>query len=234
MNKPRIIYNFLERIEPYVNAGTLQPYECLAIGLEVDPNSEDYDRLRIQLANNIYDVVDFMRDDQPLTEFSWQNDLINLISYSSIDHKNFYITARSLYPDTQTHIYPQIRIWELINNKSLNLSIDEITDLKCQTSALIESFLNNKSLDDSVRAFIIKKLRKIIEALDYYHIFGNDGLLEILEESIGHTFTNQKYNDFMKSTDSENFKKFLGGLALALGIIDSFISIGNTVQSLLP
>lgn len=75
MNKPQIIYNFLERIKPYVNAGTLQPYECLAIGLEVEPDSENYDRLRIQLANNIYDLVDFMRADQPSNEYSWQQDL---------------------------------------------------------------------------------------------------------------------------------------------------------------
>jgi hypothetical protein len=234
MNKPQIIYDFLNRIEPYVEAGTLQPYECLAIGLDVDPDSEDYDRLRIQLANNIYDVVDFIRADQPLSEFSWQNTLIDLISYTSFDPKNFYITARSLYPDTLTHIYPQIRIWELINNKSLTLNIDAIASLKNQTSDLINSFLNNNSLNYGVRAFIIKKLRKIIEALDHYHIFGNDGLLEILEESIGHTFTNQTYNDFMRSESSQVWKEYLGGFALIIGITDSIISIGSTIQGFLP
>lgn len=234
MNKPQIIYNFLERIKPYVNAGTLQPYECLAIGLEVEPDSENYDRLRIQLANNIYDLVDFMRADQPSNEYSWQQDLIDLISYTSFDVHSFYSTARSLYPDIQSHIYSQIRIWELINNKSLTLNINDINDIKNNTLNLILSILDNKSLDDSVRSFIVKKLRKIVEALDYYHIFGNDGLLEILEESIGHTFTNQKYEDFMRSEKSQDWKMYLGGLALGLGITDSIFSIGSTIQGLLP
>ena len=234
MNKPQVIYNFLKRIEPYVNAGTLQPYECLAIGLEVDPNTEMYDRLRMQLANNIYDVVDFIRVDQPSIDYSWQQDLIDLISYNSLDIKSFYSTARSLYPDIQSHMYSQSIIWNSINNKSVSLTIDDITDLKSKTSSLIDTVLANNSLDDSVRFFIVKKLRKIIEALDYYHIFGNDGLLEVLEESIGHTFTNQKYENFMRSKDSQDWKEYLGGFALGLGLTDSIISITSTIHGLLP
>lgn len=128
----------------------------------------------------------------------------------------------------------QIRTWELIKGKSKILDENDLQRIKQNTNELIEAFINNEDLAPQARAFSIKQLRKILEIIEYYQIYGNEGIFEIIEESIGHTFVGKSYQDFMKSEKSESWKEYLANLSQIVATSESVISIGTTLKNLLP
>lgn len=233
MNKPKIIYDFLCRLEPITRSSSAQPYACIKQALDVDDSN--YHRCKLKLTQIVFDVVDFIKVDHlDNNDCKWEDKLIRLLSNTPHDHQTFINITRSLFPDTKLFIQSQIRIWDLVNSRIKNISEDNISKLKEDTTLLIENIIKNYELDDDVKAFIIKKLRSIINALDHYHIYGNEGLIEILEQAIGHTFTNKNYQGFMKSENSKVWHEYLGKFSLVIATSESVLSIGTTLHNLLP
>ena len=81
---------------------------------------------------------------------------------------------------------------------------------------------------------MIKQLRKIIEVIDHYQIYGNEGLIEILDKSIGRAFTNKNYEDFLKNEQSTSWKEYLLAISTIVTTSDSFVSLTNNIKNFLP
>ena len=235
MNKPQIIFDFLCRIELIVKQKKESPFECMAKGLEIS-DYNDLNLLRIKLAQNVYDVAEFIEADHgmDLLDKTWIKDLISLLMADLSNAHDFYNIANKLFPSTKNFIGSQIRLWKLVNGQNEKLASESILKIKENTNLLLQDLVQNSLIDDHVKAFLIKKLRKILEALDYYQIYGNEGLIEVLEESIGHAFTNKKYEDFLKSENSKAWKEYLVIVSTTLAASDSFISITNNIRNFLP
>ena len=233
MNKPQIIYDFLCRLEPFAKNNAAQPYTSIKLALNVDDSN--YNRCKHKLAQTVFDVVDFIKVDHSNdNDYKWEEKLVRLLINTPHDQVTFLSLARSLFPDTKIFIQSQIRIWNLVNSRIQNISEDDISKLKGDTLLLIENIIKNHELNDDIKAYIIRQLRLIIEALDHYHIYGNEGLSEILEQTIGHAFTNKNYQEFMKSDTSKTWQEYLGRFSLAIATTESVLSIGTTLQNLIP
>ena len=236
MNTPQIIYNFLCRIEPCIKNG-LRPVDALKVALDVDSESQDFYRLQLKLAEDIYKLADFIELEQSDVDIdrAWVDDIIKFIvlpKNTKID--DFAVSAYKLFPHVKNFIGSQIRIWNLVHGNQNNLDTDKISSIKQNSELLIQEFIKNNELAPNVRAFLIKQLRKVIEAIDHYQIYGNEGLIEILDESIGHAFTNKSYEDFLKDDQSRTWKEYLLIISTAVTTSDSFVSLTNNIKNFLP
>lgn len=237
MNKPKIIYDVLSKLEPYArNPTNIRPYECLKIALGVENNKEtDILKLKTKLANTVYEVADTFEADNPdFNDRAWITDLVTFLTMPINDSNAFFAQLQKIYPYTKNMIALQIRSWELIKGKSKILNESDLENAKQNTQQLIDSLINNDELHAQAKAFSIKQLKRILEVIDHYQIYGNEGIIEIIEESIGHTFVNKNYQDFMKSEKSESWKEYLSQLSLVVATSDSVISIGTTLKNLIP
>ena len=73
------------------------------------------------------------------------------------------------------------------------------------------------SLDDDVKKYLSRYLRKIIVAIDEYRLTGALPLLETIETAIGHAHLHAEY------------KSFLGNTALGKRLLDTLASMANVV-----
>lgn len=236
MNTPQIIYNFLCRLEPCLKQG-YRPFESFQIALGVESNYKDFYRLQLKLAEDIYKLADFIELEQPDIDIdrAWVNDIIKFLSLPiNTKSDDFALSAHKLFPHVKNFIGSQIRIWNLVHGNQKNLDKDQMSSIKQKSEILIEEFIKNNELAPNVRAFLIKQLRKIIEAIDHYQIYGNEGLVEILDESIGHAFTNKNYEDFLKDDQSTTWKEYLLIISTVVTTSDSFVSLTNNIKNFLP
>ena len=236
MNKPEVIYNFICKLEPYLNNANNDPKSCLTIALNLDKSNDNFLRLRLKLAESVYEIADFIEADQSniTMDRSWAEDLVTLLTMPLNNPTAFNLHAKKIYPHTKNFIGSQIRIWNLVKGKTTIPEEEKLKSIKEKSDSLIEDLINNNMIEPNVRAFMIKQLRKIIEAIDYYQIYGNEGLINILEESIGHAFTNKKYEDFLKSDESSSWKEYLAIVSSIIATSDSFISLTNNLKNFLP
>lgn len=183
----------------------------------------------------MYEIADMLEaDNSDFNDRTWKNDLVSLLTSQNYDPNAFIIQLQKVYPYTRNMIALQIRTWDLIKGKSKILDESDLQKIKQSTNILIENFINNEDLDPQARAFSIKQLRKILEIIEHYQIYGNEGIIEIIEESIGHTIINKNYQNFMKSEQSESWKEYLSNLSSVVATSESFISIGATLKKLIP
>lgn len=236
MNKPQIIYNFLCRVEPCIKNG-IRPIDTLRVALDVNNECLDFYRLQLKLAEDVYKLADFIELEQ--TDMNIDriqvNDIIEFLTLpSDINTNDFVLSADKLFPHVKNFIGSQIRIWNLVHGHHRDLDKDQLISIKEKSEILIEAFIKNNDLEANVRAFLIKQLRKIIEVIDHYQIYGNEGLIEILDKSIGRAFTNKNYEDFLKNEQSTSWKEYLLAISTIVTTSDSFVSLTNNIKNFLP
>lgn len=237
MNKPEAIYNFLVNIEKniYKNKRPTTSYifnDALNIK---EFNNVKTNHLRLQIANYIYDLVDFIKNEQNNLNNDWSQDLINVLTYPLEEDSQLLIQKlRSLFPHAKNFIASQIKLWENFYGKSVSIEKDQIEVLKVKTEELIKQFNQLDNIENTVRNFIIRNLKKTNEILDHYQIFGNEDILNVLETSIGHSFTNSAYQSFMKSNNSDKWRNYLSDLSIIVTTSQGALSISTALQNLLP
>jgi len=237
MNKPQTIYNFLRNLESVLSQN-LNTKGFFVKAFELNKaNTFEINQLRLKLAQNVYDLAEFIQNEQSelAIDHTWANEIIEVITFPlDEDHEKFLSNLMPLYPHAKNFIGSQIVAWDAFHGKIKPISSELIQNLKAQTEELITEFLCLSELDNEVRSFVVKNLRKTTEILDHYQIFGNESIVNILEESIGRTFTNKAYQDFMKSEKSEHWKKYLTDLSVIVATSDSILSISTTLKNLIP
>lgn len=81
-----------------------------------------------------------------------------------------------------------------------NVNQEELLEINSSVKSLYEEILNNQEIDPKVKASILKYLSKLIEAVDQYAITGSEGILEALEQAVGHMCFNPDYKNYMEKT----------------------------------
>lgn len=236
MNNAQSIYDFLCRYEQDLNKG-IEGISLFQKALDI--NSGDRYlilKLRAKLADHVFELVDFLENEHKELNIdtSWSRDVIKLLT-CPIDYNASQLRqiSNSLFPHGKNFIGLQIGLINktLINHKKL--STEDLLKIKEDANSLVDKILSNENLEPNVRNYLIKHLRKITEAVEHYQIYGNEGIIQIIEESIGHTFINKDYQDFMKSEKSEPWKEYLANLSLIVATSESVISIGTTLKNLI-
>jgi hypothetical protein len=112
-----------------------------------------------------------------------------------------------------------------MKEKTKILSESELIDIHKRISDLLEDIIN-MSLDDDVKKYIVRYLRKMLVAIEEYNISGSTPILEALENTLGHAFVDEKYKMAIKETA-------LGTkLISALNVVASIVTVATGLPQL--
>ena len=100
-------------------------------------------------------------------------------------------------------------------------------------ASYVSKYLPN-SLDTKVKVYLIDQLKKVLDILDNYQIYGHEKLVDILEKSIGHVIVDKNYEKFMcDSSQSESWKKYLTDLSTVITLSSGTMPLLQSLQSYL-
>ncbi len=104
------------------------------------------------------------------------------------------------------------------------LSSDTLLEIKDKIYSLKNEALESE-IDQSFKRFILIYLQKIISAIDEYEISGVEPIIEAVEITVGHAFTDGNYRENMKA---EFGKKLL----TTLNVVASLLTVAVGVPAL--
>ncbi|MCP1466580.1 hypothetical protein [Pseudomonas sp. S3E17] len=108
------------------------------------------------------------------------------------------------------------------------LSAEEIEDYTKKINELIAEILNS-SLEEKVKEYMVRSLRKIVIALEEYRLAGSIPITNSIEQILGHGFFDKDYANALSNTkEGSKLMSILGGLADAVTVATPI------VQMLLP
>ena len=123
----------------------------------------------------------------------------------------------------------------LLEGKSLTkvISAEELASLKTLFSELIEEVLKSEQPKE-LKFFVIKNLKKIVEAIDDYRLTGSLPLIEAMDATIGHCAFNNAYKEFMfKSSIGTKIAGALQNLANVATVATGYAQLAPVTGSTL-
>ena len=72
-------------------------------------------------------------------------------------------------------------------------------------------------IEDSLKTYVARALRKILTAIDEYKLGGAQPILESVEQAVGHAMVDPRYKSFL--TDADLGKRVLDLLQAAGGLV---------------
>ncbi|WP_425919500.1 hypothetical protein [Acinetobacter sp. TSRC1-2] len=234
MNKPLILFNLVKNLKQFNNQSDIRPYDCYRTALNLPKNSNVRQHL-VYLSQMAYDVASHLEADNPLLDDrTWVNKLIDVLIIPFDQAGQFRAKLNDLYPIVEISLASHVRAWDHISSINKNLTDDEISNLKENTRQLLDDVLKLNNLDVKVKVYLIDQLKKILEILDNYQIYGHEKLVDILEKSIGHVIVDDTYKKFMCDNDkSEKWKKYLTDFSAVITLSSGVAPLLQSLQGYL-
>jgi len=95
------------------------------------------------------------------------------------------------------------------------ISDDRISEIRGKLEKIYEEVMQS-GIDEEVKLYVVRYLRKLITALDEYYLTGAVPVLEAVDTMYGHAFVDKKYRSFL--TDEDVGRRLLDILSAAASI----------------
>ncbi len=128
---------------------------------------------------------------------------------------------------------------EMIKIKSHEeLSQAQISDAKENLINLTDEIIKS-DLEDKLKNYLIKSIRRIITALEDYQLNGTVPIIESIEIMMGHTFTDKNYRSSLNTPIGEKIFSVVGAVANIVTIAAGFpstdwVQIGQALTKKIP
>lgn len=96
------------------------------------------------------------------------------------------------------------------------VSPDDLNGIRATISELLSEVLES-GIDERVKAYLVRSLRKMLTALEEYKLTGATEVLEVVERTVGHAMVDPEYRNFL--LDSDLGKKVLDTLGAASNLM---------------
>jgi hypothetical protein len=111
---------------------------------------------------------------------------------------------------------------KLLGDEELKSIRDELDRLYTETLAA--------SIDEDVKKYLVRYLRKLLVSLDEYRITGALPLLEAVETMVGHAHIDKSYRSFM--TDSDLGKRIVDSIGAMANLVTVAVGIPQLTQTI--
>lgn len=90
------------------------------------------------------------------------------------------------------------------------------------------------NIDQDVKRHLARNIRKLIAAIDEYHITGTTGIFDSIEIVMGHQVFDPNYKVFIRESDlGQNISTIVGTIADAISIVMGLPQIGGSINALI-
>lgn len=133
--------------------------------------------------------------------------------------------------DSHTLMYLQLTS-SLIQTKcsGSGFSIDSVADIRKNMIELCEEVLNAE-LDESVKEYVVRSIRKILIALEEHQLTGVTPILDAIDSMIGHAVPDKVYRNFM--TDHELGKRLFDYISVMANLVTLAVGIPQISYALM-
>jgi hypothetical protein len=124
---------------------------------------------------------------------------------------------------------------DLIEAKSPQETLSEegLAGLRLKLTELAEDILAS-DLDHDLKKYLVRALRRLVNAIDEYQITGGAEILDAVEATIGHAAVSPAYREFMKDNDlGAKFVMTLSLMANAVTVAPALKELASSVAGLL-
>lgn len=120
-----------------------------------------------------------------------------------------------------------------VQSKTKPLAADTLVKARAELNECLSEILESE-VDIDVKRYLARNLRKLIAAIDEYHITGTSGVLDSIEIVMGHQVFDPKYRDLIQKTGiGSKISATIGTVADAMTIVLGLPQIGPTINKLL-
>ena len=132
--------------------------------------------------------------------------------------------------DSHTMTYLQMSA-DLLEERSTTKTItdEKISDLRATLEQLYEETME-AVIDEDIKKYLVRHLRKLIVSIDEYRITGALPVLESVETTLGHAYLAPGYKNFL--TDTELGKKLLDTLGSMANVVTVAVGIPQLTQTI--
>lgn len=117
------------------------------------------------------------------------------------------------------------------------LNTEELTELYTDIKTLLERVLDAK-IDEDIKSFLLNQLRDIEQAIINYKFKGSEGLIQVVQATLGATLMNENVRNEGKNPLVTNFFTIITRIASLLSIYSNTkqlsSDLGRVLQKLLP
>ncbi|WP_070095963.1 hypothetical protein [Pseudomonas sp. NBRC 111139] len=209
---------------------------CSALGID-DGNDSDLMIRLSQLMGTSVEAVLLMNERFPALKPQTSQWHVHLVTA---------LTSQQLGSNINTFVngYPRkhndfLKVMDQMIGISAPTEIDTslINEFRASISKLINETLES-DLEDKVKNYLAKALRKILSALDDYRLTGIIPVVESIELVAGHMFTDSKFRASMNSEFGNKLFSVIGAIADSIAIATGapttlWKEIGNTLMGLI-
>jgi hypothetical protein len=120
-----------------------------------------------------------------------------------------------------------------VQSKTKPLNMDVLDKTRSELNECLISLLA-ADIDQEVKNYLSRNLRKLIAAIDEYYITGTAGILDSIEIVMGHQVFDPKYKEFIKENDlGQKISTIVGTIADAMAIVLGLPQISGSFNALL-
>ena len=134
------------------------------------------------------------------------------------------------------HSYTYLRIHAKllqVQSKTSPLNSEILEETRSTLNECLTNLLK-ADVDQEVKSHLARNLRKLIAAIDEYHITGTTGIFDSIEIAMGHQVFDPNYKAFIRESDlGQKISTIVGTIADAMSIAMRLPQIGNAINSLI-
>ena len=138
--------------------------------------------------------------------------------------QNMHADWKSFAANIDNHSYTYLRLAaDLLNAKDQAqlLERDQVAEVRLRVQEALDAVIGT-DIPRALKAQVVRCMKRVLDAMDEYHITGGVGVLEAAEAALGHASVDSEYKSFLQNT--EIGQKALDAIAAAANLLT--ISVG--------
>jgi len=214
-----------------------QSTACRTIWAEILKTSENSPELLIRLGKTMELpslIVQALQDtypDEPNTWDHWSSQVRNAFMQQQLHGPWSSFIG---YIDSHSYTYLRMHAKLLqVQSKTKPLNSEILEETRSTLNECLTNLLKAE-LDQEVKTYLARNLRKLIAAIDEYHITGTTGIFDSIEVVMGHQVFDPKYKSFIRESDlGQQISTVVGIIADAMSIVMGLPQIGGSINALI-
>jgi hypothetical protein len=185
----------------------------------------------MELPQLIVQALQDLYPEEPNTWEHWSSQVRNAFMQQQL-----HGPWRTFISNIDSHSYTYLRMHAKLlqlQSKTNPLKNEVLEETRLSLNECLTKLLQ-ADIDQDVKTYIARNLRRLIAAIDEYHITGTTGVFDSIEILMGHQVFDPKYKAYIQESDlGKQISTTVGTIADAMSIVLGLPQIGGSINALI-
>lgn len=185
----------------------------------------------MELPSLIIQALQDTYPDEPSTWSHWNTQVTNAFLQQQL-HGQWATFIGHIDSHSFTYLRMHAKLLQ-VKSKTSPLSGEILESTRSELDECLVNLMKG-DIDQNVKGYLARNIRKLIAAIDEYHITGTTGVFDSIEIVMGHQVFDPKYKAFIRESDiGQRISIVVGTIADAMSIVMGLPQIGGSINNLL-